>query len=150
MHQMSRGEPITVYGGADKVLDFTYIDDCVDGITRGIAALVDGRVSNETINLAFGEGNTLVRAAELIAAELDVEPRMTIAPSLLGEVTRYIADIRKARDLLGWEPQVPLAEGIPRAVGWFREHRAAHPEEDLPVVNEGDSVGWKTPAAQPV
>ena len=149
VHQMSRGEPITVYGGADKVLDFTYIDDCVDGITRGIEALGAGRVSNETINLAFGQGNTLVRAAELIAAELGVEPRMTIAPSLLGEVTRYVADIRKAGDLLGWEPQVPLDEGIPRAVAWFREHRAAHPEEDLPVVNEGDSVGWKTPAPQP-
>jgi UDP-glucuronate 4-epimerase len=149
IHQMSRAEPITVYGGADKVLDFTYIDDCVNGIASGIEALVDGKVTNETVNLAFGEGNTLVRAAELIAAELDVEPRMTIAPSLLGEVTRYVADIRKARDLLGWEPQVPLDEGIPRAVAWFREHRAAHPEEDLPVVNEGDSVGWKTPTAQP-
>ena len=75
---------------------------------------------------------------------------MTIAPSLLGEVTRYVADIRKAHDLLGWEPQVPLDEGIPRAVAWFREHRAAHPEEDKPVVNEGDSVGWKTLAADPV
>ena len=149
MHQMSRGEPITVYGGADKVLDFTYVDDCVDGITRGIESLVAGRVTNETINLAFGEGNTLVRAAELIAAELDVEPKMTIAPSLLGEVTRYVADIRKAGDLLGWEPQVPLDEGIPRAVRWFREHRAKHPEEDRPVVNEGDSVGWKTLAADP-
>jgi UDP-glucuronate 4-epimerase len=149
MHQMSRGEPITVYGGAEKVLDFTYIDDCVDGIARGVEALAVGRISNETINLAFGEGNTLVRAAELIATELDVEPTVTIAPSLLGEVTRYVADIRKARDLLGWQPHVPLHEGIPRAVAWFREHRAAHPEEDLPVVNEGDSVGWKRPAAQP-
>jgi nucleoside-diphosphate-sugar epimerase len=110
---------------------------------------VEGRVTNETINLAFGEGNTLVRAAELIAAELDVEPKMTVAPSLLGEVTRYVADIRKARDLLGWEPRVPLDEGIPRAVQWFREHRAAHPEENRPVVNEGDSVGWKTLAADP-
>ena len=146
IHSMSRDEPITVFGGADKVLDFTYIDDCVDGIARGIEALVDGRVTNETINLAFGEGNTLVRAAELIAAQLDVEPKMTIAPSLLGEVTRYVADIRKARDLLGWQPRVPLDEGIPLAVAWFQEHRAAHPEEDRPVVNEGDSVGWKAVA----
>ena len=149
IHAMSRDEPITVYGGADKVLDFTYIDDCVDGISRGIEALAGGRVANETINLAFGEGNTLVRAAELIAAELDVEPKMTIAPSLLGEVTRYVADIRKARDLLGWEPQVPLDEGIPRAVAWFQEHRAGNPDENRPVENEGDSVGWKTLAADP-
>ena len=128
VHQMLRGEPITVFGGTDKVLDFTYVDDCVDGIVRGIEALAEGRVANETLNLAFGEGNTLVRAAELIAAELGVEPQISVAPSQLGEVTRYVADIRKAHDLLGWTPQVPLAEGIPRAVAWFRENRATHPD----------------------
>jgi len=149
IHQMLRDETITVYGGADKVLDFTYVDDCVDGIVRGVDALADGRVANETINLAYGEGNTLVRAGELIAAELGVEPRMTIAPSLLGEVTRYVADIRKARDLLGWTPMVPLDEGIPRAVAWFREHRAAHPAEDRAVATEGSAIGWKTLAAEP-
>jgi nucleoside-diphosphate-sugar epimerase len=147
MHQMSRDEPITVYGGADKVLDFTYVDDCVDGIVRGVEALTSGTVSNETINLAYGQGNTLIRAAELIAAEVGVEPKITTAPSLLGEVTHYVADIRKARDLLGWTPRVPLDEGIPRAVEWFRERRAAHPEDDRPVVEEGDAIGWKTLAA---
>src|SRR3954463_1912183 len=87
-HRMLRGEPITVFGGEDKVLDFTYIDDCVDGIARGIERLHDGRVANETINPACGQGNTLVRAAELIAAELHVEPQIAQAPSLVGEVTR--------------------------------------------------------------
>jgi nucleoside-diphosphate-sugar epimerase len=149
IHSMTRDEPITVYGGADKVLDFTYVDDCVDGIVRGVEALAEGRVANETINLAYGEVNSLVRAAELIAAELGTEPKMTIAPSLLGEVTRYVADIRKAHDLLGWTPQVPLDQGIPRAVQWFREHREAHPDENRPVANEGDSIGWKTLAAEP-
>ena len=42
IHSMARDEPITVFGGADKVLDFTYVDDCVDGISRGIEALVGG------------------------------------------------------------------------------------------------------------
>src|SRR5580704_13226840 len=120
MHQLSRGKPITVYGGDKKVLDFTYIDDCIDGIVHGLDGLLDGRVSNETINLAYGQGNTLVRAAELISAELGVRPQITRAPSLVGEVTRYVADIRKARDLLDWEPSTPLEEGIPRAVEWFR------------------------------
>jgi nucleoside-diphosphate-sugar epimerase len=136
IHQLGRGEPITVFGGDDKVLDFTYIDDCIDGITRGVERLADARVVNETINLAYGQGNTLVRAAELIATELGVAPEIAKQPSLVGEVTRYVADIRKARELLGWEPSTPLAEGIPRAVQWFREWRAAHPEEDRPIVTE--------------
>jgi len=137
IHQISRGEPITVYGGDEKVLDFTYVDDCIDGIARGVDALARGRVANETINLAYGQGNTLVRAAELIGAALDIEPQIAFASSLLGEVTHYVADIRKARELLGWEPTTPLEEGIPRAVGWFRDWRAAHPEEDRPIVD-----GW--------
>jgi nucleoside-diphosphate-sugar epimerase len=147
IHQMLRDEPITVYGGAEKVLDFTYVDDCVDGIVRGIEALGSGAVKNETINLAYGQGNTLVRAAELIGAEVGVAPKIMTAPSLLGEVTHYVADIRKAHDLLGWRPRVPLDEGIPRAVEWFRQRRETHPDEDRPVVNEGESIGWKTLAA---
>jgi nucleoside-diphosphate-sugar epimerase len=147
MHSMLRDEPITVFGGSEKTLDFTFVDDCVDGIARGMEALAAGRVVNQTINLAYGQGNTLVRAAELIAADLGVEPRMTVAPSLLGEVTHYIADISKARSLLGWEPKVPLDAGIPQAVAWFREHRAAHPEEDRPVVSEDSEIGWKSYAS---
>ncbi|MBM3676500.1 MAG: NAD-dependent epimerase/dehydratase family protein [Actinobacteria bacterium] len=129
IHEISSGTPITIYGGSDKVLDFTYVDDCVDGIAKGVVALHGGAVANETINLAFGEGNTLVRAAELIGEKLGVVPEMTLASSLVGEVTRYVADIRKARDLIGWVPQTPLAVGVPRAVEWFLEHRARHPEE---------------------
>jgi UDP-glucose 4-epimerase len=150
MHRMSRGEPVTVYGGEEKVLDFTFIDDCVDGIARGVELLAEGRVANETINLAYGQGNTLVRAAELIAAELGVEPQITQAPALLGEVTRYVADIRKARELLGWEPQTPLDHGIPKAVAWFREWRSTHPEEDRSIEPErtpGEiEHGFKQPA----
>ena len=136
IHKIGREEPITIFGGTDKVLDFTYVDDCVEGITAGIHALAEGRVRNETINLAYGQGNTLVRVAELIGEALGVSPRMTLAPSLLGEVTRYVADIQKAHDLLGYTPRVPLEEGIPRAVAWFRAWRAAHPEEDRPLVED--------------
>jgi nucleoside-diphosphate-sugar epimerase len=153
IHSMLRGEPITIYGGRDKTLDFTYVDDCIDGIVRGVEALAAGRVVNQTINLAYGQGNTLVYCAERIAAELGVEPEISLAPPLLGEVTRYVADLTKAKELLGFEPKVRLDEGIGRAVAWFREHRAAHPEEDVPVVadHEGallESASiWKSVAA---
>jgi nucleoside-diphosphate-sugar epimerase len=133
IHSMLRDEPITIYGGNQKTLDFTYVDDCINGIVKGIEALAEGRVVNQTINLAYGQGNTLVRCAELIAAELATEPQVRLAPSLLGEVTHYVADLSKARELLGYEPTVSLDEGIARAVSWFREHRAAHPEEDVAV-----------------
>jgi UDP-glucose 4-epimerase len=147
-HRLQRGEQITIFG-RDKVLDFTYVDDCVDGIARGVEALGDGRVRNETLNLAYGKGNTLLKAAELIAAELDIEPEIETAPARLGEVTHYVADIRKAYDLLGWRPETPLEEGIPKSVAWFREHRAAHPEEDETIPVADAEVGWKQGISEP-
>ncbi len=117
MRKIGRGEPITVYG-EQKVLDFTYVDDCVAGVARGIELLAGGRAVNQTINLAYGQGNSLVTLAEYIAAELGVSPRITVAPSRVGEVTHYVANIGKARALLDYTPQVPLREGICRAVAW--------------------------------
>jgi nucleoside-diphosphate-sugar epimerase len=151
-HKLLRGEPITVYG-EDKTLDFTYVDDCVDGIARGIDALAEGRVVNETINLAYGQGNRLLRAAELIAAELGADADISVEPPLLGEVTHYVADVSKARALLDYDPQVPLEEGIHRSVAWFKEWRASHAHEDVPIVEDQDREagdiphGFKQPAS---
>jgi UDP-glucose 4-epimerase len=128
IRRISRDEPITVYG-ENKVLDFTYVDDCVSGIALGVSALHEGRVENQTINLAYGEGNTLVRMAQLVGEALGKEPKITIASPLLGEVTRYVADISKAKELLGYEPRVPLEEGIPRTVAWSREWAREHPAQ---------------------
>src|SRR5918911_1789806 len=48
--RLLRNQPITIYGGSEKTLDFTYVDDCIDGLARGIEELVAGGVVNETIN----------------------------------------------------------------------------------------------------
>jgi UDP-glucose 4-epimerase len=118
IRKLSRGETVTVYG-REKILDFTYVDDCVDGIMAGIERLLRGDITNQTINLAYGRGNSLVRMAELIAEALGVEPRVEVEPSKrIGEVARYVADIRRAQELLGYQPQVPLEEGIRQAVAW--------------------------------
>lgn len=116
--RIARGEPVTVFG-REKVLDFTYVDDCVDGIVRGVDRLLADTVTNRTINLAYGEGNSLVRMAELIGAALAVQPHIIVEPAKRpGEVSYYVADISLARELLDFTPQVPLAEGIRRAVAW--------------------------------
>jgi UDP-glucose 4-epimerase len=121
---MRQGAPVTVFG-QEKTLDFTYIDDCVEGIVAGIERLIAGKVTNETINLAYGQGNTLVHMAELIAQALDVPARIQVEPAKrVGEVTRYIADISRAVELLDYQPRVPLDEGIRRAVAWSAEWEA--------------------------
>jgi UDP-glucose 4-epimerase len=110
-------QPITVFG-REKVLDFTYVDDCTDGVVRGIDALVTGKIKRETINLAYGHGSTLVDVVNLIALALRTRPRVTYEPTRAGEVTRYVADLAKARELLGYQPQTPLTAGVPLAIKW--------------------------------
>ena len=118
IQSMARGEPVTVFG-REKTLDFTYVDDCVSGIAAGATRLLAGKIENQTINLAYGQGNTLVRMAEYIADALGVPPQITVEPAKrVGEVSHYVADISKAQELLDYTPQVPLEEGIHRAVAW--------------------------------
>lgn len=120
IQRISRGEPVTVFG-KDKVLDFTYVDDCVNGIICGIERLLAGKVVNQTINLAYGQGNTLVDLARYIGDALQVEPEIKVeVAKRLGEVTHYVADLRKAQELLGYTPAVPLREGVARAVKWWQ------------------------------
>lgn len=123
--RIARDEPITIYG-ENKILDFTYVDDCVSGVVSGVYALHESRVENQTINLAHGKGNTLIKMAQLIGQALNKEPKITVAPALLGEVTHYVADITKARELLNYDPKVPLDQGIPRTVQWNLEWAKQH------------------------
>ena len=127
IRKIRNGEPIVVYG-RDKVLDFTYIDDCVSGICRGIEMLVSGRERCHTINLAYGKGHSLVSMAEFVGEALDVEPNITIKPSRVGEVTHYVANVGKARALLGYEPKTVLRDGIRQAVQWSTEWWDSHPK----------------------
>lgn len=120
IRRIAHDEPITIYG-ENKILDFTYVDDCISGIASGIYALHEGKVENQTINLAYGKGNSLVKMTHYIGEALGKEPQITLAPTQLGEVTHYVADITKARELLNYEPKVPLEEGISRTVAWNLE-----------------------------
>ena len=129
MERIACGQPVTVYG-ATKVLDFTYVDDCVDGIVRGAERLLSGDVVNETINLAYGEGNTLVRLAELIGRALDVEPTVMVEPAKRpGEVTHYVADVSKALELLQYRPRTNLEQGVKQAVAWWRSTHGTRAED---------------------
>jgi UDP-glucose 4-epimerase len=121
--KINRGEPITVFG-PEKVLDFTYVDDCVEGILRAVDGLTSRKVANQTINLAYGQGSTLVDLVNIISLALGKKANATFKPARPGEVTRYVADISKARELLGYAPKVPLTEGLQLAIQWQRESGA--------------------------
>lgn len=119
IQKIAHDEPIVVFG-REKVLDFTYVDDCAGGIIRGIDLLVARSVNHKTINLAYGQGSTLVDLVNLISLSLRKKPNVRYEPARSGEVTRYVADLSKARSLLGYNPQTPLTAGVPAAIEWQR------------------------------
>jgi UDP-glucose 4-epimerase len=113
------GEDLTVFG-KDKLLDFTYIDDAVDGIVLSLEHFDQAR--NEAINLACGEGTTIEKVALEIRERLGAGNRIEMGEVRTGEVVQYIADIGKARKILRYDPKVPFAQGIELAVQWYDEH----------------------------
>lgn len=129
IRELAAGRPVTVYG-RDKTLDFTHVDDCVAGIMRGIDVLAQQTVTAATINLAYGQGNTLVTMAQLVAQALGVpNPEIHVADSKrVGEVTYFIADLRRAQELLGYTPRIDLARGIAMAVAWQQTWQSDPPK----------------------
>jgi nucleoside-diphosphate-sugar epimerase len=104
--------------GKDKCLDFTYIDDCVAGIALGVEKWDTAK--NDTYNLAYGEGTTILHLAERMKELLGSTSELEIGPARTGEVTHYIADISKAQRVLGYSPKTPFDRGIEMAVEWYK------------------------------
>jgi UDP-glucuronate 4-epimerase len=123
IREIAAGREVTVFG-REKVLDFTYVDDCVTAVAAGVERLYRGELMNETINVATGRGSSLVDLTKYIGEALGVEPRLRIEPTRAGEISRYVADIGKARRLLGYEPTTHLREGVRKAIEWQRAFKS--------------------------
>jgi nucleoside-diphosphate-sugar epimerase len=108
--------PMTVFG-KDKCLDFTWIDDAVRGVILALQKF--DTVRNDTFNLAFGEGTTILRLAETVKKMLSSTSAIALGQPRTGEVVRYVADISKAKKALGYDPKTSFAEGIKKAVEWY-------------------------------
>ncbi len=114
-----RNESLTVFG-EEKSLDFTYIDDTVNGIMLAIDRF--DAAEGETINIASGTETSLVHCAERIKSLTGSTSGITIGKPRVGEVTRYRADLTKARTLLGYEPAFDFESGLRSAVEWYAAH----------------------------
>tara|TARA_B100000686_G_C15817361_1_gene491835 strand:- start:75 stop:476 length:402 start_codon:yes stop_codon:yes gene_type:complete len=111
--------PIELFGDGEQSRDFTYVDD----IARGTIA-ARKEVGYEIINL--GGGNNPVSINQVIGQiESGLSKRALIdqKPFHKADMKTTWADISKAKRLLGWEPQVPLAEGIQKTVEWHQANR---------------------------
>jgi UDP-glucose 4-epimerase len=109
---------LVVYG-ENKVLDFTYLDDTVDGILR-VTEQFD-KVKNRALNVAGGEGVQLKYVAEKIIEHFG-SGRLVVKENRTGEILRYVSDLTAARDALGYEPRVGIDEGVARSIDWYKNN----------------------------
>jgi UDP-glucuronate 4-epimerase len=119
---ISAGKPIPVFGDGTTRRDYTYIDDIIAGVRSAID--YEG-TKYEVINL--GESRT-VELRELISLLEDVlgkRAQIDRQPPQPGDVPQTLADISKARKLLGYDPQTEIETGIRRFVEWFRANQQA-------------------------
>ena len=114
--QAMNDQDLTVFGG-DKILDFTYIDDCVAGIHRTITNF--HKAQRTTFNIASGTGTSLVELAEAIVSELGANSNIHVESSRTGEIRRYVADIAKAEKVLGYRPEVDFEAGMQHTIEWY-------------------------------
>jgi nucleoside-diphosphate-sugar epimerase len=116
------GRSPRIYGDGEQTRDFTYIANVVDGVLRACEA---PNASGEVINVATGGRislNTLFRTMRDVIGS-DVEP--VYEEGRQGDVRDSQADIRKARELLGYEPTVSFEEGLRRTIEWYRTNTPA-------------------------
>ena len=107
----------TIHGDGEQTRDFTYVANVVDGVLRAVTA---PQASGTVINVATG---TRISLNRLFASMRDtvgsrVEP--AYGPSRPGDVRDSLADISRARAVLGYEPLVPLEEGLKKTIAWYR------------------------------
>ncbi len=110
--------PVTVFGHGEQSRDFTYIDDIARGTIAGLQPL-----GYEVINLGSGKPVTLLDVIHLIENQTGNEATLKYKSRHPADVLDTWANIQKAKDLIGWKPEVDFNDGMKRTVHWYQENR---------------------------
>ena len=111
-----QGAPIQRYGDGGTERDYTYIDDILDGVIKAM----DKARGFSIYNLGESRSIPLSRLIELLEEAIGKKARIEGLPEQPGDVVMTCADISRARADLGYDPRVPIEEGIGRFVAWLR------------------------------
>jgi len=114
---IDRGLPLPRFGDGSTSRDYTYISDIVGGIVRSVER-VQGY---EIINIGGSKATRLQDLIALLEARLGRRPWSRPSRRSRANVTTTWADVAKAHRLLGYDPQVPIEEGLTRFVEWYRK-----------------------------
>jgi len=115
------GQQPVIYGDGEQSRDFTYIDNIV---SANLKAAETTKGLGQVINIANGERislNQLLKELTTLTGKSDVS--VDYQPARLGDVKHSLADITRAREWLGYEPQVDLPTGLKKTMDWWRTSR---------------------------
>jgi UDP-glucuronate decarboxylase len=115
--QALRGQELTVYGTGEQTRSFCYVDDLVEALIR----LMNVEGVHDPVNLGNPGEFTIKELAEEVARICGVEAAIKYEPLPQDDPRQRKPDITRARALLGWEPTIPLREGLERTVAYFVE-----------------------------
>jgi nucleoside-diphosphate-sugar epimerase len=129
------GETPVIYGDGLQSRDFTYVGNAVDANLRALRAR---RLEGQAVNVATGRRVTLRALLARMARALGDSARPRFEPARAGDVRHSLADVTKARRLLGYRPRIGLDEGLETTMAWYRETYGVRP-------GRGRAVGRPAP-----
>ena len=120
--QALQGKEITIYGDGSQTRSFCYVDDLIDSFIRMMDS-PDDVVG--PINVGNPTEFTMLELAELVLKLTASKSRLAFQSLPFDDPKQRRPDISKAKTTLGWEPKVPLADGLKETIGYFRKLLAA-------------------------
>lgn len=121
--QALRGESITVYGEGHQTRSFCYVDDLVEGLIR----LMQTEEDPGPVNMGNPTENTIIELAHKVIELTDSGSKILHAPLPEDDPTRRKPNIDLAREVLDWQPEISLEEGLSKVVAYFRDQLAEEP-----------------------
>ncbi|MGB9815794.1 MAG: NAD-dependent epimerase/dehydratase family protein, partial [Thermoplasmata archaeon] len=114
--QALKNEPLTVHGDGKQTRSFLYIDDWVEATWKFLI----GRYKGEIINIGSDREITIIDLARKIISLTGSNSEILFLPKRDDDPSRRAADLRKIKNLLGWEPKIKLDDGLKKTIEWFR------------------------------
>ncbi|TCU09680.1 UDP-glucuronic acid decarboxylase family protein [Rhizobium sullae] len=116
--QALRNEALTIYGTGEQTRAFCYVSDLIDGLVRLTNIQPNPGVP---VNIGNPGEFTVAALAEMVLAMVPTRSKVVYKRLPADDPQRRRPDITRARMLLGWEPKVPLSEGLPQTIAWFEQ-----------------------------
>ena len=115
LDQAMRGRPLTVFGDGSQTRSFCYVADIVDGLVR-----LSECAETRPVNLGSPRELTMLQLAGIVQEMAGVPDNVRFGPLPEDDPRRRCPDISRARRILGWQPTVPIEEGIRHMLAWLR------------------------------